>query len=184
MIRTRTQINVTPLEDFADFAKDFVNVSADLAQESADKIAPDYRDELAFEPRVSVHPFVWSDDPAADARARGWWFANLAEGNIPTDGERYIRSSGLSESWVVRLEINGSEFELIAESKYKGAKWVVGTFDRRRNWQIPGHETTGWVRVRETADFWHEAFIEDYRQRFNKVVDATLGSFETGRRNR
>jgi hypothetical protein len=53
--------------------------------------------KLTVEPESTPdHPFIWSYNPEAQARARRWYFANIVRGNV---GGRYSRSHKTAKAW-------------------------------------------------------------------------------------
>ncbi len=91
-------------------------------------------------PGLSVHPFVWSIDPAANARARRWWFAAIRDGRVQTSGNRYKRTGGIIASFKIGSKINRETMTITASTPSRGYKYV---YTAR---QIPGHKRTGWQR--------------------------------------
>lgn len=146
------------------------------AQEAFTAIKPELEAALKQTPRPSVHPFVWSNDPAANARARRWYFWAIREGIIPTDGRRYKRSGKLGTIWDIELLDNPPQILVKTnETDERGRfryRWVVGTFDRRTGtrWQIPGHRRTGWYLVQNVTDRYFIEFVDDIERRFERVI--------------
>lgn len=95
--------------------------------------------------RTKASPkFIWSRNKAANKRARGWWFANIAKGNINTNGSNYVRTGGLQKRWRVYFNVTTNDATITLENRSRGAKYVYGNKERP---QIPGHKTTGWKSV-------------------------------------
>lgn len=99
-------------------------------------------------------------------------------------GSTYKRTFRLRRGMKARIVRSGSEVQLIAENNTPYAKWVVGTFDRRRKYQTRKHARTGWVLLAATTSEWQDAFTEEYRKGFDRMIDSTAGKFSTVRRNR
>jgi len=100
---------------------------------------------IAREPsRQPTHPFIWSFDTGAQARARGWWFAAIAGKipgvSIPTDGNRYKRTGKGVEGIQVVFDrpMDTIAVDIADESFYN---YVVGPR------QVPSHQRTGWKRI-------------------------------------
>jgi hypothetical protein len=93
--------------------------------------------------RLPSLPFKWSNDPAADARARRWYFANKVKGR---KGGRYKRTGGLAKSWQFVLETTNFAGAYRIQNMYRGAVFVQGFR------QVPSHRQTGWSVVREVVD--------------------------------
>lgn len=123
-----------------------------------------FRDELAdtmldvgsdventFLPRLSeypktraVHPFVWSHNPAANARARRKYFWLVNKGLVETDSYGYVRNGGYARSWIFDINITDETLTLTLFNTFPARKWVGGDS------QIPGHAKTGWIQYKET----------------------------------
>ena len=90
--------------------------------------------------RQPAHPFIWSYDNAAQARARNWWFAAIAGRipgvTIPTSGGRYKR-----QGFDVLIEFDRPNGTISADIPSSGLGYVV-----LEN-QVPSHAKTGWPRV-------------------------------------
>lgn len=124
--------------------------------------------------------FVWSKDRQANKRARGWWFANLRKGTIPTDGKHYRRSGKLGRAWQVRLDLSSSatSIDLVIlnnardDNNKARYRWVTGTFDKARGkrWQIIGHRRTGWYTSIDRADEAFNLYISTLRRSFGDVL--------------
>jgi len=100
---------------------------------------------IAREPsRQPAHPFIWSFDAAAQARARNWWFAAIGGKipgvSIPTDGNRYRRTGkGVAGIDVVFDRPQDTIAIEVADQRFYN--YVVGPR------QVPSHERTGWKRI-------------------------------------
>ncbi|GAB4527821.1 MAG: hypothetical protein OHK0046_45980 [Anaerolineae bacterium] len=107
-------------------------------------------DILQSIPRPSVHPFVWSPNPAAHRRAARWYFAALARGEIPTDGTRYLRSGRMAADWTAETRLTEDGTLLVGVvNDAPAASYVYGSDTFR---QVPGHRTTGWPYVVDALD--------------------------------
>lgn len=101
-------------------------------------------------PRTSSSPrFIWSRDKAAQDRARRWWFAAIARGEIPTNGQNYQRTGQLQRAWKIEVTRKGTTLTLIAANNNRGAVYVYGDYGRP---QIPGHRATGWPNGPQTFE--------------------------------
>ncbi len=94
--------------------------------------------------------FVWSFNRGANKRARGWWFWQLSLGNINTDGEHYIRSNVIPNSWQTEIAVEGDEIALTIFNPAEGSEHVYGSEDTP---QVPGHATTGWINYKQLLGF-------------------------------
>jgi hypothetical protein len=100
----------------------------------------DVLDVLRTEPSDSPDlPFVWSNDAAANARARRWYFAN----KVPrgSRGGRYQRTGALLNAWDVQLDASDGDGLLLATNDADGFDFVIG------NRQVPSHADTGWYNA-------------------------------------
>lgn len=103
-------------------------------------------------------PFIWSTNPAANARARRWYFANMVPKG--SKGGRYQRKGTLERAWDVKISVTGEGGAVLIENDSPGAVYVVG--ER----QVPSHYLTGWPTVEdatlEAADALEDGLIEDW----------------------
>lgn len=96
---------------------------------------------------------------------------------------RYRRTYRLRNSWTVRLvKVNGA-YQIFTLNATPYAKWVVGSFDQRRNYQTDFHARNGWPLANQTVTFWYAVFQEEYQARFDRYL-AGFGIFSVRRRNR
>ncbi len=77
--------------------------------------------------------FIWSFNPAANARARRWFFAHFPKG--------YTRTGQMAKSWMSEIFLDGDTIVISVTNPAPGSSFVYG--DDARS-QIPGHATTGW----------------------------------------
>lgn len=88
------------------------------------------------QPRQSALPFVWSHNPAANARARRWYFAN----KVPKGRRgkrRYQRTGQMVAGWKVLFDLRGGTLSL--RNSARGVEYVQG------NRQVPSHKRTRWA---------------------------------------
>jgi hypothetical protein len=181
-VRTRITIDPKPLINAQRFVNKFDDVFEGTAQDAFDEVQPEFLTELQYTPGpaqnslTSGEPFRWSSDPQADARARRWWFKHF-----PNGGER---SGEMNDNWQVELKRVGEALQLLVSNPIPYLKWVVGSFDQRRNWQIPGHARTGWRLVNTTVSTFFDRFYGVFRQRFRESIPRAWGGTEARRRNR
>lgn len=97
-----------------------------------------------YPPRLPSLPFKWSNDPAADNRARRWYFANKVKGR---KGGRYKRTGALGRSWQFIMETSNFAGTYRIQSLTRAAIFVQG------NRQVPSHRQTGWSRAREVVEY-------------------------------
>lgn len=180
MIRSRVVTVVDPLEELIGFADNIISVVEEIQQEVYDEIQPILLYELQHYPGPAKHPFEF-----ATKKSRQWYFWAIKEKKIPTDGKRYIRQYKFRDSWEIDLEkVGAAEWQLVVKNSYSATKYIVGTFDKRRDYRVPGHINTGWLLVRETVKFWQNAFIEEFTKRFNQYIHRTQAKLITRITNR
>lgn len=180
MLRLDVKRSFEPLDDLIAFTDSFDEIAGEIAQEVQQEVEPLALDELGTYPGPSQHRGRWSDDPVANERARRWWFGAIARGEIQTDGEHYIRSGGYGESWYVNFSADQGLYAIRFGSTMPGAAYVGGTLNQRSRgeavrWQNPGHGATGWQIQVDTVNFWVDASLELFSDRFV----ARLGNFGT-----
>lgn len=98
-------------------------------------------------------------------------------------GSRYKRTGRLKRGWTIRFVRNGQAFQIVVENRVPYTRWVVGSFDQRRNYQTQMHKDTGWFPVRETKDYWFDAINEDFQERYERYLSG-FGVFKVTRKNR
>lgn len=163
-------INVTPIVEFnqIDNLIDFVQVYPELATAAIQdrwnaRIKPGFLDELRYIPGPSKNglnsgtPFIWSLNPAANARARRWFFANYPNG--------YQRTGALTEAWQVDVGVSDDAAFMSARNNSDAYKWTQG----KR--QIPGHANTGWIKAQLIIDFWANAAMEEVTAALDELVN-------------
>lgn len=101
----------------------------------------------------------------------------------PKRGSRYVRTMRLKRGWIIRLVRLPDGYQMVVENTTPYTKWVVGSFDQRRDYQTQMHKETGWFPARQTKDFWFAAFDADFRKRFDRYLSG-YGVFKVSKRNR
>ena len=92
---------------------------------------------LKTEPRLPTLPFIWSNDPVKQNRARRWYFANKVKGRV---GGRHIRTHALIRKWkVVAGSLSGGSV-ITVSNDMPGLDYVQGPL------QVPSHRDSGWVQ--------------------------------------
>jgi len=101
--------------------------------------------EMQKQPRQSPLPFVWSYNPAANARARRWYFANkVPKGAARKKRGRYVRTGQLVRGWKVLFDLRSATLKLTNEAR--GVEYVQG------NRQVPSHKKTRWANADTVAE--------------------------------
>lgn len=100
---------------------------------------------LKTEPSEPDYPFIWSNNPAAQARARAWWFAHLKRtGKLKQGGGRYKRTGGLVQGWQVDVsQFRNSVMLSVYNPAVKAVKWTQSVF------QVPSHRRSGWEQYED-----------------------------------
>jgi hypothetical protein len=110
--------------------------------------------------------FVWSFNREANTRARRWWFRQIKLGNIPTDGEHYIRSNTIINAWISEIRIDGDAILFTLSNPAPGASHVYGSPEQT---QVPGHASTGWQHYTVFVSFFDQ-IIPDIIEAWDKLV--------------
>jgi hypothetical protein len=168
MIRTETLASTRNLDLLEDFIAAFPEVALDRAKTALNRdVTPQFINELAYYPGASKNalnsgqPFVWSLNKAANDRARRWYFANYPNG--------YTRTGAFGRGWSVVINEGVNNLTMTVRNPFKKAGYVVGSI-RTGEGQIPGHQNTGWVKVKGTIDFWQEAAQETVIEAVGELV--------------
>jgi hypothetical protein len=102
-------------------------------------IRPVILEDVQVSPPQSSLPFIWSYDPAAQRRARAWYYANRVDPD--SAGGRYARTGGLEEDWRVEGDYTPAGGVTTIANPNPQAKWVYGMA------QVPSHARTGFIRI-------------------------------------
>jgi len=107
-------------------------------------------------------PFIWSYDPAAQARARRWYFAN----KVPkgSKGGRYQRTGAMAEAWDVLADATDYSGILAIDNPAKGAEYVYGPK------QVPSHYATGWENVDDVISEFQEQATDEVIEIWGTIV--------------
>lgn len=101
----------------------------------------------------------------------------------PKRNSKYRRTGRLKRGWVLHFVRNGAVSQIVASNNTEYTKWVVGSFDQRRNYQTDMHRQTGWVLANLTVGFWFETAQAEFQERYDRYL-AGFGVFKVSRRNR
>lgn len=116
--------------------------------------------EQTYLPRLQATPPERGSEKFrfATAKSRRKWFAMIANNEVRTDGQHYIRTGGYVQSWRVEFEQVGNEYRIELFNTTPAAKYIGG--ER----QVPGHADTGWIKYHpyldEVAEFSNRRFYE------------------------
>lgn len=132
---------VTYDKDVLDAVRASIANAPKTIQTYAEKTLPDVLQKdlapLKTEPREPTLPFVWSNDPAKNARARRWYFANKVRGNR---GGRYVRTHALVNNWKVTTGSLANGSVITVSNDTPGLDYVQGPR------QVPSHHDSGWAQ--------------------------------------
>lgn len=171
-IRMSVKYDTTELDGYSAFLKNAQKANRDIVAMTTQKNINKYiRPMEAIDPGPSQHGGgrgAWSTNPAADARARRWWFANYPNGR-PRTGQ-------LMRQWVFVLR--GDRLVLENRSPVIG---YVGSMARRLRARggrpNPGHLRTGWPQaIRQTATTVLDMVIEDVRLGWSTSIAASVAA--------
>lgn len=139
MIRISIQAHIKPLEGYAALLGNAERATQDILRLVTQRNLNTYMRMMeAIDPGPSQHGGgrgAWSTDPAADNRARRWWFANYPAGRP--------RTGGLMRAWV--FTVRGNRLSL--ENTSPAGKYVLSMARQPRargGRPNPGHIRTGW----------------------------------------
>lgn len=154
--------------DVVDALANDVRGSAKAVQLYAQKVVPSLirrtLSPLTTEPRAPSLPFVWSYDPAANARARRWYFANKVKGRT---GGRYARTHALVNNWRVIGAQSQNGAILTISNDTPGLDYVQGPR------QVPSHQASGWAQ-------YDDILLKAEEKANDLVIDFWLSTFSRG----
>ena len=128
------------------------------SQIKADLQPPDAQPDL---------PFVWSYDPAAQKRARGYYFAVIVPKG--SRGGRYQRTGKMAAAWDVLFTDARDSASITLENDRPGAEYVYG--DK----QVLSHYLTGWSQLDEIVQRNQEALNLGLIEDWYTATDPTAG---------
>lgn len=165
MIRPQAVLDLRKLDNLAAFARNHAKIVGQVAGEAFREKSPDLLRALRREGlRRAVHPFQWSDDPAANARAAAWYAIAIREGRIKVDAYGYIRTGALTDAYDVSV-ITTQNGEITAFVRNKANRAYRYTIGKR---QVPGHATTGWGK--------DEPIIADWTVQYRQYLISQLNA--------
>lgn len=130
------------------------------------RIGKDMVTELQFVPEPPAHPFVWSFDEAANARAKRWWFYAIHAGIVATDPitKRYLRTGKRMKGWHFVTDASDDGGILTVTNKEPGVEFVYGFR------QVPSHELSGWPQAQGVIAKYRAIGSERLRKLWRTVV--------------
>lgn len=87
-------------------------------------------------------------------------------------GSKYLRTFKLRDGWRIDIgQAGGGQFRFEVSNSTDYTVWVVGSLATAREaaarFQRDFHRANGWFLATDTVTFWFNAFMEEYRERFN-----------------
>jgi hypothetical protein len=158
MITATVTIDTDVLEHTNAVLSSSAAIMRTLTKRRVSKVRALIKNDLKAPDAVPDLPFIWSYDPAANARARRWYFAN----KVPkgSRGGRYQRTGALEAAWEVVFVEDDSGAAIVLQNDEDAARYVWG------NRQVPSHYLTGWQPIEDIANRERDALnlglIEDW----------------------
>lgn len=122
------------------------------------KVRPLILKDAKLSNRQPPLPMIWSFNPAAQARARAWYFANVVPKG--SKGGRYKRTGAMDKATQVTGNFTKTGGVITLGNNALGSLYVFGFR------QVPGHSAAGHPRFGEVALKWSgllsEMLIEDW----------------------
>lgn len=135
----KATVDLTPLIDSRQLIAGAAGKMQDLQKLRALQSTRRVRAVMAAPEALPALPFIWSIDPAAQNRARRWYFAN----KVPkgSKGGRYKRTGALEAANEVGFtaQDNGGVFDF--QNPSNAFEYVYG------GRQVPSHYLTGWAEI-------------------------------------
>lgn len=143
MIRADLIIDYKAFNSLKTFVQQYPNlVNKEVRAKFYGEIAQPMLEDFQTYPGPAKHPFEWSENPAANARARRWFFAHYPKG--------YRRTGKLAAGYTVGVSESDDALAIFVRNPSKTLKWVKG----KR--QVPGHRRTGWRQDDEIYSHWRD----------------------------
>lgn len=178
-IRSRFEVDLQPLLDLMGFADAFPDINNDIGEAVYARIEPEFLAELQHMPGPAKHPFEFATEAS-----RRYYMAAVRRGEIRTANGRYVRTGNTARAWRIRPVRTREGFQFVVENGLIHAKYVYGSFDQSRDYQVPGHFNTGWTPVNQTVEFWFDAVWEEYRREVDRVIPREFARPRGRRKNR
>lgn len=147
LVTIRAVVDVSPLRNMNTLIETAPRRMADLQYKRVPASERRVRRLVAAPPNLPDLPFIWSNDPAAQARGRRGYFAKLRrEGKLNKGGGRHERTGALEDATHVEFieEENGGRFDLTNQS----SAWDY-VYSQK---QVPSHYLTGWPQEENIID--------------------------------
>lgn len=141
-----------------------------LALEATVQLEEDLSKIYTTAPPRGNEKFIWSTDPAANKRARGWWFWQIGLGNIPSDGRHYKRQGKPPYGVTANLSQGQHAVQIAVVMKDPKMRFPFGQL-QAKNSQLPGHQRTGW-------SFAYPLVSQAMQNATNTIVDGLFATLE------
>jgi hypothetical protein len=131
-----------------------------------------FRKEIRAPMPLPPLPFVWSLDPAANARARAYYFAVIVPKNSHRGGGgRYPRTGELVKSVDIKAEFLAAyaAAQVAIYTRNPKIEFVFG------NRQVPGHKAGGKPNLDEMAERYGKLLFTGVREDWLTVTDPFAG---------
>lgn len=171
-IRTRLIIKGTPFRNEINAIDALDEMMLEGARRTQEIIEPQWLDEASYYPPPAKLPFQFGSE-----KSKNYYFAVVVKNKR---GGRYVRTNKLKQSFFMRFLQSRRGVEFVFGSDSNITKHVVGSFNKARNLQVPGHRNTGWLPIAVTAAFWLNAAEDE----FMKQMPIVYAEFRTRRQNR
>ena len=140
LIQPKASVDLSPLDTVNQVVKGSAAIMRNYQKVRARQAVRRIRIRFSAPDNGPSYPFIWSYDPAAQGRARRWWFANKGK-NGP-----HKRTGDMERAWDVRFIQVGDGGVIEASNEASGVEYVYG--DK----QIPSHYLTGWPQADEVVE--------------------------------
>lgn len=163
MIRNLTvTVNKSSKFNIQNIVQSVANKIPDIARRAVESQRDSLIRDISKYPAPAVHPFAF-----ATAKSRRWYFAQLREGKIRTDGTRYVRSGGYAKSWQIIYRSEGATFYATLFTAFDAARFIGGTLQQDASAAarriVPGHKNTGWMQTSPIAWRYVDLIIAQFK---------------------
>lgn len=121
-------------------------------------------DDLSSVPGKAAMPFEF-----ATPKSRRYYFYLVNSGQVPTDGQHYVRQGGKPYGWYV--DVGDDPLIIEIGNTWPQAKWVYGNLTQKPDSRVPGHINTGWQLAKPKVDRWTGLLNRELINRFNTRIE-------------
>jgi hypothetical protein len=172
-IKARLIIQGTPFRDEINAINALEEMMREAAQRTQEIVEPHFLQEVAHYPPAAKLPFGFGTE-----KSKRYYFGVIVKNK--RRGGRYVRTGQLQQSFFMRFLQSRRGVEFVFGSSSDASKWVVGSFDKRRDYQVIGHKRTGWFPIASTANYWRDVAQDE----FMKMMPVVYAEFKSKRQNR